>query len=274
MNAYDPLPPELLDELLSADLDGELAPAAADHGLHEHEARARIEATAGADARRAALASARRAIATEGIAVLDDVTRRRLLQQVRAAPAPERTGDTRPIPLAPRRRLRTALGAAAAVLVVAGLGTVIVTAGGGDDDDTATADTAAGLMEAERGIAGPLAPLPGDLSDPGVLRGALEGAAAVEAEPPSALGSEPAADSTDEITDGGAPTATASAEQAAACAETFTRDYGGAVDQLRGGVHGDTPAVVVLATIGDARVAVVYDAATCRQLEFQSVPAG
>ena len=54
-----PLQPDELDELLSADLDGELAAAALDLGLSTDDAAARLRATPGMAERRAALAAAR-----------------------------------------------------------------------------------------------------------------------------------------------------------------------------------------------------------------------
>lgn len=53
-----PLEPDLVDELLSADLDGELDAAAHDVGMTTAVARARLEATPGVDVRRAALRAA------------------------------------------------------------------------------------------------------------------------------------------------------------------------------------------------------------------------
>src|SRR5262249_21198363 len=58
-----PLEPDELDELLSADLDGDLADAARERGSDVETARARIAATPGAPERRAALAAARELLA-------------------------------------------------------------------------------------------------------------------------------------------------------------------------------------------------------------------
>jgi hypothetical protein len=64
MNDPTPLTPETLDALLSAELDGDLEAAARDLGLSASEARARLTATAGVDARRAALTRARDLLAS------------------------------------------------------------------------------------------------------------------------------------------------------------------------------------------------------------------
>ncbi len=53
-----PLEPDLVDELLSAEFDGELDAAAHDFGMTTAAARARLEATPGVDERRAALRAA------------------------------------------------------------------------------------------------------------------------------------------------------------------------------------------------------------------------
>src|SRR5262245_19079562 len=84
-----PLDPEQLDELLSAELDGELAAAADDFGMAEAEARARLEATPGSADRRAQFEAARAAVAD--VPALDDVTAARL----RAAARKARVADVR-----------------------------------------------------------------------------------------------------------------------------------------------------------------------------------
>jgi hypothetical protein len=59
MNNPTPLPDELRDELLSAELDDDFDAAATDLGLDPAEAQARLEATPGIDARRDAMREAR-----------------------------------------------------------------------------------------------------------------------------------------------------------------------------------------------------------------------
>jgi hypothetical protein len=81
-----PLEPDQLDELLSAALDGELDAAARELGLNADEAQARIRATPGAQARRAALESARALLAETP--ELDELLATRLrAKAVRAADA-------------------------------------------------------------------------------------------------------------------------------------------------------------------------------------------
>ena len=60
---HEPLTPDVVDALLSAQLDGDLDGAAAELGLGESEARSRLAATPGIDARRESLARARDLIA-------------------------------------------------------------------------------------------------------------------------------------------------------------------------------------------------------------------
>ena len=63
MNApIEPLEPDVVDELWSAELDGEFDAAAADLGLSADAARARLAATPGANARRQTLEQARDAL--------------------------------------------------------------------------------------------------------------------------------------------------------------------------------------------------------------------
>jgi hypothetical protein len=64
MNQPEPLSPETVDALLSAELDGDLEGAARDVGLSASEAIAQLGVTPGADARRVALRRARDLIAT------------------------------------------------------------------------------------------------------------------------------------------------------------------------------------------------------------------
>jgi hypothetical protein len=75
----EPLPADVLDELLSADLDGAFDDAARELGFDPATARARVAATAGSESRRAALANAQAAVASDRGDALDEVTRRRLV---------------------------------------------------------------------------------------------------------------------------------------------------------------------------------------------------
>jgi hypothetical protein len=108
-----PLPADVIDELLSAELDGELDAAARDHGMTLDEAHAALAATPGTDARRAALGHAQTVSAGDALA-LDAVTRERL---VRAA----RPRDL--MPSEPRGGMPWArvVSIAAAIVIVVGL---------------------------------------------------------------------------------------------------------------------------------------------------------
>ena len=158
-------PPEPLDadtdEAVSALLDGELDAFAADHGTTEAEVRARLEAWAGFDTRRVELAQARATVATP-TAALDDLTRRRL---VRTA------SNARPAAVEPARRARlwSAIGvAAAAIVLVVGIGLAIDAAG---NDGSRSSDSASS--------AGSVAPgLHGDIGNVGDLERAERAACA------------------------------------------------------------------------------------------------
>lgn len=105
-----------IDELLSAELDGELDAAARDLGLTGEQARARLRATTGVDERRRALATARDLLARPP--EIDDLLDARLrAKAVRAAEeiVTARTADRRE-----RRRhlLQVVGGIAAAVVAV------------------------------------------------------------------------------------------------------------------------------------------------------------
>src|SRR5262249_30222124 len=118
-----PLEPGELDELLSADLDGELAAAAREHGSDLETIRARIAATPHAPERRAALAAARDVLA-EPPELAELVAARLRAKAVRAAAA---TGEAREAARRDRRHrvLLTVSGVAAAILVVAAIAVAV-----------------------------------------------------------------------------------------------------------------------------------------------------
>lgn len=156
-----PLPPETVDELLSAALDGELDAAAADLGVDLETARAAVSAHG---ERQEQLARARDAVAD--VQPLDEVTRRRLVSGAMAAAAPA-VG-------APRRRPAFAVGGVAAAALVAlllGIGGLVVGiaswTSSDPSDDTATGDTSTAAVEST-----PMLDL-GDVSDAGDLRRAV-----------------------------------------------------------------------------------------------------
>jgi hypothetical protein len=118
-----PLQPDELDELLSADLDGELAAAARELGSDADSIRARIAATPDAAVRRAALTAARDALAEPP--GLDEFVAARL--RGKAVRAAETRSDARESTRRERRNrlLLTASGIAAAILVIAGVAVAV-----------------------------------------------------------------------------------------------------------------------------------------------------
>jgi hypothetical protein len=172
MTEPTPLPPELLDELLSAQLDGDLDAAARDLGIDPATARSRIAATPGADDRRDALDAARAAVA---VPPLDADRRDALLRGASGTGA----GDELATRRARHRWVLSPRLAAAAAAVVAVVGVVGLTLdrGGGDDaGDAARPATLDGA--ADEGVAGAdaragalAAPVDfGDVTDPAALR--------------------------------------------------------------------------------------------------------
>lgn len=123
-DAYPPFAPDQLDELLSAQLDGELADAARDLGMSLHEVTARLHATPGANARRVALTSARDLLGRP--VEIDELTTVRL--HARAIREVEGDSTARVVDSARRRRrvrygaVGIAAAAAAVVALVVGLG--------------------------------------------------------------------------------------------------------------------------------------------------------
>ena len=171
-----PLSPDVVDELLSAELDGEFDAAASDHDLSPAAARARLAATPGSDERRAALAAARTAVA---VGPVPDDVRARMLATAMADTAPTDELGVRREQRGRRARLVVGLSAAAAaLLLVVGLVATVATDSG--DDSEVTADAGAGEAFTEE----PEALTPGaDRDDAG------DGAAAdvaEEAAPPNA----------------------------------------------------------------------------------------
>ncbi|MDQ1380142.1 MAG: hypothetical protein QOJ71_861, partial [Actinomycetota bacterium] len=114
-----PFEPDELDELLSADLDGELEAAARDFGLSIEEVTARLRATSGGAERRAALAAARDRLARAP--ELDELLDARL--RAKAVRAAEDEIAARASQRRERRRhaLQAVSGFAAAAVVVIGV---------------------------------------------------------------------------------------------------------------------------------------------------------
>jgi len=118
----DALTPETVDELLSAELDAEFDAAARDLGYAPAIARELLDAVPDVDARRAALAATRDAIA---VPPLTDERRQELLTHA--------TGSTGVAAVDAQRARRPlvarALGVAAIVVLLAGVGAVLATRG-------------------------------------------------------------------------------------------------------------------------------------------------
>ncbi|MDQ1435519.1 MAG: hypothetical protein QOF59_2335 [Actinomycetota bacterium] len=120
---HAPFEPDELDELLSADLDGELPAAARDFGLSIEEVTARLRATPGNDERRAALAAARDRLAHAP--ELDELLEARL--RAKAVRAGEGEIAVRASERRERRRhvLQAVSGIAAAAVLVVGVGAAL-----------------------------------------------------------------------------------------------------------------------------------------------------
>jgi hypothetical protein len=140
-----PFQPYELDELLSAELDGELAAAALDLGLSTDDAAARLRATPGTAERRAALAAARDRL-SEPPEIEELLAARLRAKAVRAAEEENATrdGDRR---IRRRRLLLAAGGLAAAIAAVVGVAAGL--SGSRSETNTATAKRAAGASTPE-----------------------------------------------------------------------------------------------------------------------------
>jgi hypothetical protein len=122
-NEHAPFEPDELDELLSAELDGELEAAARDFGLSLEDVTARLRATPGGDERRAALAAARDQLAHAP--ELDELLEARLrAKAIRAADDEAAAGASE---RRERRRhvLQAVSGIAAAAVLVVGVGAAL-----------------------------------------------------------------------------------------------------------------------------------------------------
>jgi len=190
-----PLPPGTLDELLSADIDGELERAAADHGLPLDAARAAIGAPE-ATARRAALVRARDLVAPA--VPLEPADADRL---VAGALEPARRENE----LAAARRKRTRVDAArrvaiAAASIVVVFGGIAVLARGTSSSSKSSGAKASSASPTtnESAASRALSPALGDVSTRDALRNkVLPRLPPTESRPhPSAVSAPKAGDST------------------------------------------------------------------------------
>ncbi|MGQ0825158.1 MAG: hypothetical protein ACT4OX_09075 [Actinomycetota bacterium] len=199
-DSNEPLTPDVVDELLSAELDGELAAAAADLDLTVEDARRRLVSTPGVDTRRAQLGRARAVLAVEP---LSDSARAEMVRRAAASGPVDELAARR----GRRRPWLLSSGIAAAVMLVVGLA---VLAGGGGNDDVETAsdapagdspdDAGASDEEAEGFVGGDAATDRdedtestasaarqdfGDVSDPEALRNSARATIGLDAASPS-----------------------------------------------------------------------------------------
>jgi hypothetical protein len=250
------------DEAVSALLDGELAAFAADHGTTEADARARLGAWTGFDERRTALAGAG-ATAGTPVPALDDVTRHRLLRNAR---------DEHPAPAKGPRggRVWKVVGAAAAALVVVvGIGLAIDAA---SDGGRSSRDSASSAGSVALGLHGDIGDV-GDLSAPDALRALLAGKRTATTAPKPADNADRSSCATCSTSEqsGGAPAPAPGGEAAARsatpplgpteCAARLAAKR--PVTFVGTGTYRGTPVTVVGLTGGDRVIAFVVPSNDC-----------
>jgi hypothetical protein len=253
------------DEAVSAMLDGELDGFAAERGLDRHEVRRRLEAWTGLSARRDELAAARDTVAEATPAPLDELTRRRLV----AAAA-----DRLP-PVATARPRRGPLLAVAAVVAFLLVGTIAVVATRGGSHPTASKarSSAAAAQKAAEARGSTYVGDLGDVSDPKILRAALErnGASAASASGAlTDLGSTPSPKPAASPTSSPSSATRTEAEQ---CARRLAagRTSTGPVVLLAGATFQQKPALVVAVADRGRVVAFVVAPGSCDVLSAQSL---
>jgi hypothetical protein len=265
--APEPLAPDVVDELLSALADGEFDAAARDLGFTPEDARARLAATPGADARAEALRDASARFAEEP--TLDELARRRLVTNA-TLPALEATRARR------KHALATGAGIAAALVVVLGLiGAMVSSSRSGDDassaaggaksavDDSAANTEASGINDSEqlrryvqrveerrRGLL--------DNSAKGDAAGSASSTTPAAAEAPAAGG-----ESSSDATRSGAQ---AYSSQDCVAAISKGLDLTTVPISLEGTRYRGRPAVVAVFSQAGRNVGVLYNRADCRVL--------
>jgi hypothetical protein len=178
MNPLEPLSPDLVDELLSAELDGEFDAAARDHGFAPVIARELLDEVPGVDERRARLAAARVALTVDPPS--DDMRASWLAAATAAAPADE-VAARRNAPHS-RGRVARAFAVAAAIVVVAGLAIGVTVAtlrannknSSGDSSSAAAASPTSNREEAGSANASPSIIDFGVVADAAALRAGVE----------------------------------------------------------------------------------------------------
>lgn len=269
----EPLPAEVVDELLSAQLDGEFEAAASDLGLTPGDARTRLDATPGSAQRLVRLTEARAQIGS--VEVLPEATRAELVARALASSGVDDL-TARRSRRAPRdwRTWLAASGAAAALALVVAIAATLATSGGGGEGADQTATDQSRTADAERApaVGGDSVRDLGDVTDPKALRDALEEPTAT-----TVAGSGEATEDggipltgSDDATGGQAPWAQ-SYDDAYGC-DAATADF--AVTQapsLRAVARYEgTPAVILVYDEGDHVFVAVLAADDCRVLATQS----
>jgi hypothetical protein len=149
-----PLTPDLVDELLSADLDGEFDAAARDLGLDPVEARTRLAALPAVANRRAALTRARDAFAQ--VPPVDELLAARL--RAKATKAGDQVDPSRRAPGARRWQRTLGISGAVAAGIAIVVGITLNARSTGSDQDKATAPSALDAPSAERAAGGASSP--------------------------------------------------------------------------------------------------------------------
>jgi hypothetical protein len=260
----EPLAPDVVDELLSALVDGEFDAAAVDAGMTPDEARARLAATPGVAERTRALEAARAELAN--VPPLDAVTRRRLVH--RALPAEYHEDRNR----VGRWLLGTAGAAAAIALVFA-----LLTLPAHDDGGDASSSGAGKALDSAATTTSPRAPSSGArVEDERALQGYVAASRANNFQAaPSAPADEPATSAPPEAANNATTQSQDKALRSAAlaasprCTATIVDEFGLAdarVAQTTAGTHAGKPAIVVIFTRDNGVLGFLYDPATCKVL--------
>ncbi len=274
MSRTDPLPPDIVDELISARIDGEFERAARELELDPLDASARLEATPGVAERTRALEAARDAIAAS--VDLDELSRRRLVEhaltEAAGAKAPEFPRRAAPARRDRRSWLVAGGAVAAAAAVIVGL-VAILHDGGSQNAKSSTA--AAGNTQTT------IAP-PNEIDNADQLRSYVESLiagnqlnapaaapqspASTAATPPEALGQGRAGTATTTVPAGNPAAANGSTKQLAAdCPATLGRQLRATSGPLavRSVRHQGRRAEVAVYAQGEHTLAVVYDRNDC-----------
>jgi hypothetical protein len=265
----DPLPNDVVDELLSALADDEFDAAASDLGMTPDEARARLAATTGVDDRRRALGAARAEVAD--VPPLDALTRRRLVDRSLRADHHDDRNDRNRV----GQWLLGAAGVAAAVAIVFALLALPGRDEGGDASTAGKAVSATTSRERNAAQSGAVV-----IDDERALqsfvshaRAADEFAARAAAPNAATTGSSnsmpPAAANDSAKQSTGSATRAQPLADVARCNATIATEFGLAgapIAQTTPVTHDGTPAVVVIFARDRDVLGFLYDPGTCKVL--------